>query len=224
MKNSKNILLIILLLAFNSYCADTNVNGKICKSDNECDPPYFICGKEKNCEHKEILPITLRDVVGILILLGVLSMATIAGIGGGATIVPLAIILFYFDVKEAVALSNFLIFCNGLVKLFFGLNKKHPHLPFKTIIDYNTVIIFNFSIVGSAFGVILAKMLPGIIQLILLCFVVLISLYKGVRKTYQLCKKERNKVRDQTEEKEEADNKKIEKEKINKKEPEYLLL
>ena len=192
---TKTWIFILLVISSQILCANIEISGEACNSDEDCDVPYFICGSDKKCEHKKIFPMTGREIYSLFILLGILIMGTVAGVGGGSTIVPLGILLFYFTVKQSVALANFLIFCNGLVKTFYGLRKKHPNLKFKTIIDYNTVLVFNFSIIGSIFGVIIASLLPSLIQLILLSFILIFSMYKGIRKTYSLCKKEREEKR-----------------------------
>ena len=76
---------------------------------------------------------------------------------------------FNYDTKQSVVLSNVLIFVLSFVKYLFGLTLKHPKIPHKTLICYNTIIIWFPSImIGSLLGSIIVVAVPDLVQLLLL--------------------------------------------------------
>lgn len=132
-----------------------------------------------------------KEIIGTIILVILCVISAAAGVGGGALIVPLCLMLFDFDTKQAVALSNGLIFFLGLVKFFVGLSRKHPKIPHKALIDYNIVLIFISSILmGSLIGSLISKIFPDLLQQILLLVVVCIAVYQTVVKAIELYKGE----------------------------------
>ena len=71
-------------------------------------------------------------------------------------IVPIAIGLFHFNSKEAIAISTAIVFEAAIIRfVFFSAWSKHPQAPEKTEIDYNTVrVVYPLFLVGSYLGVI----------------------------------------------------------------------
>ena len=64
-------------------------------------------------------------------------------IGGGALFVPILMIFFQVTTKQAIALSNALIFFNSSTKYFATLYDKDPLNPWRPQVDYNIALIFN---------------------------------------------------------------------------------
>lgn len=88
--------------------------------------------------------------------------------------------------KEAIALSNGMIFFNSATKYVLSINEKHTKFPWRTQIDYNIAIIFNpMMLLGAYLGVIVNGILPDMIILIALFISIiaagLISLQKGLK-------------------------------------------
>jgi uncharacterized membrane protein YfcA len=132
-----------------------------------------------------------KEIIGTVILVTLSMLAAAAGIGGGALMVPILLMLFDFDTKGAVALANGIIFFSGMVKFFVGIRRKHPEIPHKTLIDYNVVLIFISSVLLGAFiGSIISPSIPEFLQLVGLVIVVIVSCYKSFKKSRSLYKKE----------------------------------
>ena len=53
---------------------------------------------------------------GFLAVIAILWITNVAGIGGGGTVVPVAMIFLKFDAKNSIALSNFSIFLSSLIR------------------------------------------------------------------------------------------------------------
>jgi uncharacterized membrane protein YfcA len=141
--------------------------------------------------HKPLFPLKPLEIAGIATIVFLSMLATSAGVGGGAIMVPLCLMMLKFETKQAVALANGLVFFNGFVKFLMSLQRKHPKIPHRTIIEYNIVIILIPSILlGSVLGSVVSSMLPESVQLLGLIIVLLIALYKGWKKSWKLKKEE----------------------------------
>lgn len=71
-------------------------------------------------------------------------------------VVPIAICMFHFSSKEAIAVSTAIVFETAILRfVFFSAWTKHPENENKTEIDYNTVrVVWPLFLVGSYLGVI----------------------------------------------------------------------
>lgn len=93
----------------------------------------------------------------MILLPFLLGIASVAGVGGGMVVVPIAIGFFHFNSKEAIAISSAIVFETAILRyVFFSAWTKHPEAPEKTEIDYNTVrMVYPLFLFGSYMGVIL---------------------------------------------------------------------
>lgn len=90
-------------------------------------------------------------------------MYSIAGLGGGGVIIPLSMIFFVFDTKNAIAISNFAIFTCSISRFIYTLDKKHPEKKEYILIDYNIAIVMLPTVMmGSLTGVFLNIIFPAI--------------------------------------------------------------
>ena len=150
-----------------------------------CDPsldgtdcvkyPYEMCSEELLiCEHKEVFPVLTMEIVGLLLLPVLLAFASAGGVGGGLVIVPIAVSLFQFSSKEAIAVSILLVLETAVIRFFFfSCWKKHPEVVERTEIDYNTVrMVYPLFLIGSYVGVI-AYMLISPFWIAILVFILL---------------------------------------------------
>lgn len=190
----KKIFLILIifttLIANTIQSTDQSVLKRSCTLNAECSPPYITC-QEKECKHKSLFPMETKEIFGtvIFVLLAMLSAA--AGIGGGALMVPILLMMFDFDTKQSVALANGIIFFSGAVKFFVGIRRTHPKIPHRTLINYNVVLIFISSVLLGAFiGSIVSPSIPEFLQLIGLVIVVVLAMLKSFKKSVSLYKKE----------------------------------
>lgn len=191
---SKKILLtgLLFLILFQASLSETDqtVLDKPCLADENCSPPYIIC-RESLCKRKRIWPIQLKEIFAILLLSFLVLMATASGLGGGAIIVPILLVLMEFNTKQSVALSNGIIFFVSIFKSAFSLHMKHPTIPHRTLIDHNLVIIFISTILfGLLIGTTLSEILPDIVQMVGLIMIVIYSLYRGLGQSCKIYKRE----------------------------------
>ena len=191
--NSRKVqltLIYLVLLTSSVLTTDQTVLDNSCSSNSDCSPPYITC-KDSTCKHKDLFPMEGKEIIGTVILIVLSMLAAAAGIGGGALMVPILLMLFDFDTKGAVALANGIIFFSGIVKFFVGIRRTHPEIPHKTLIDYNVVLIFISSVLLGAFiGSIISPSIPEFVQLVGLVIVVIVSCNKSFKKSRSLYQKE----------------------------------
>lgn len=114
------------------------------------------------------------------------------GIGGGGVVVPIAMLFFKFDAKNAIALSNFSIFLSSLIRFFANSNRPHPLKNGKgLLVDHNLAILMLPLIVsGSSIGVILNILLPNLVIIASYALGLAYLGYGVFKKTKLLYKKE----------------------------------
>jgi uncharacterized membrane protein YfcA len=124
--------------------------------------------------HKDIFPLLWQEVLGLLVLPFLMGISSVAGVGGGIVFVPIAMALFSFKSKEAVAISIAIVFQSGFIRtVFFSFWAKHPERE-TTEIDYNTVrIVYPLFLIGSYFGVLTSIALSELFLCVSLCLLLI---------------------------------------------------
>ena len=101
-------------------------------------------------------------------------LASAAGIGGGAVLVPLFTLLGEFTEHEAIPLSIATVFgASMFATLGSYLWQKHPLVPHRPVIAYDAaLVLLPATLLGSTVGVFLNKLCPNwliVALLVLLC-------------------------------------------------------
>ena len=123
------------------------------------------------CVHKNVFPIHGTEFVGLLLLIVITSISTVAGIGGGGIVIPFCMTFFGFPTKGAIALSGFTILTSSITRYIFSLHEKHPEKN-AVIIDYGlATIMLPIVMMGSMTGVLVNIMFPSLLLSICLTVV-----------------------------------------------------
>lgn len=88
--------------------------------------PYRVCNPENICIHKEIFPVTVLEMAGLLVFAIFMALSNIAGIGGGGVAVPLLMGFFHLDTKPAIAISSINIALTTFTRFMINWHRKHP--------------------------------------------------------------------------------------------------
>jgi hypothetical protein len=139
---------------------ETNLS---CATDSDCgDMPYWICSPQNICIHKQVLPVTALEMLGLLVFAIFMALSNIAGIGGGGVAVPLLMGFFHLDTKPAIAISSINIALTTLTRFILNWHRKHPEKPNVAIIDYNIVtIMMPTCLAGAQIGAFMLVTLPA---------------------------------------------------------------
>jgi uncharacterized membrane protein YfcA len=134
--------------------------------------------------HKDLFPLSNRDILGTVLCIVGLMIAASGGIGGGGILVPLLILVFGFSPKLAIPLSNFTILGSSLTNFVMNLQKRHPDVD-RPLVDWDLIMIMEpLTVAGAVCGTFLAKTLPDwiltLMLVILLAFTSHRTLTKGI--------------------------------------------
>ncbi|CAL5218926.1 g672 [Coccomyxa viridis] len=128
---------------------------------------------------KNISALVLSVVIG--------SIATAAGVGGGAFFVPLFNILLNFSLKGSMALSQAVIAGGAIAGVAVTLHKKHPHDPARPLMDFDiALMLLPFLLLGVSFGVLANVLFPNWLITVMLLGLLIFLTYKTGKKALSL--------------------------------------
>lgn len=138
----------------------------------------------------DLLP---SEYVGSILILVLLFISNVGGLGGGGAVIPLAMVFFGFDTKQAIAQSNASIFVASVARYLWNFNKTHPYKNGTgVLVDYNVAsLMLPMIIVGASVGVLLNKMFPAMVIAIVLAVLMLFVAYTTLRKLCKIIASER---------------------------------
>jgi uncharacterized membrane protein len=117
-------------------------------------------------------------------------IAASGGIGGGGLLVPILILVFGFDPKHAIPLSNFTILGCSIMNVILNLSKRHPDAD-RPLVDWDLILVMEpLTMAGAVFGAYLSKIMPDWFLVLLLVIVLGYTSIKTVAKGRQQYKKE----------------------------------
>ena len=113
----------------------------------------FIAPPPEDEPHKPLWPISNRDIASISLAAFIVVLASSSGIGGGALLVPLYLVILDFPTSSAVALSNITIVGSTFVNLAINIFRYHPIRHADSLINWNLILIMEPStILGAVLG------------------------------------------------------------------------
>lgn len=133
-----------------------------------------------------VLPLDLQSITGLVIIGGLMFLATLGGIGGTSALFTILIVFFNFKVHIAVAHLNVFDFIGSFGRLVYDISRGWKN-PEKNLINYHIVLITTpFLLLGSFLGVSINEVAPrvfiGIGIFLLLCLVAIMSFIKYLSK------------------------------------------
>jgi len=93
-----------------------------------------------------------------------MTFSNAAGSGGGGIVVPIALILYKFDTKTAIGLSNCCLGFGGVVKYLLSLSERHPLKNGQGVVyDYSiATVAVPAAIIGVSLGSICNLITPDV--------------------------------------------------------------
>jgi uncharacterized membrane protein YfcA len=136
-----------------------------------------------------------KEVGGTFVFTILMSLCSMAGIGGGAILVPMAMYFFNLSMKTSISLSSFSIMWATLTRFFFNFNERHPEKKNVIVIDYGmTTVMMPLTMVGSVLGAYIYLSFPDLILMIILTLVTLFLAYKSGESFVQVYRKENEEI------------------------------
>jgi len=84
-----------------------------------CEPKFEKCSKDA-CVHKDLFPQDSMEIIGLVTLSILMMLCTVAGIGGGGITIPILQVFFFFEFKEATAVSGISILICSLARYIYN--------------------------------------------------------------------------------------------------------
>lgn len=137
-----------------------------CRTDSDCSR-LSVCISEE-CEHKDLFPMSITEYLGVILVILLAGLSNAGGIGGGAIMMPILILLFGFVPHYAIPISQVIIFGGSLIAIVMKLPSRHPTRD-KPLIFYDLILLTTSPLLlGISTGVMLNEIFPSwIIELLL---------------------------------------------------------
>lgn len=147
----------------------------------------FFAYVDDTIEEQHILPMGISDWAGFISMFLALVLSVQGGIGSGAVLVTIFIVIMDFPPKVAIPLSGITSLGSGSVGIISNAPKRHP-LSNRPLIDWDLVLIITpLTLLGAIGGTYLNRILEEKVLVVLLVFLLsLVALYtlKKARKMH----------------------------------------
>lgn len=174
---SNKMAIILAILCILSTVVDAGTpDDKLCATDDDCRTPFSFC-VNSYCEHKDVFPIEWQEIIGVFIIFITISLGNAVGIGGGAIIVTVGTTLFYYTIRQSVAVATVVIFFAMISGYIQNFPARHP-LKNATLVDYGIVQCqMPLIALGSFIGATVSEAIPSTVIFILLFLTLLYATY-----------------------------------------------
>lgn len=165
------------------------------KGENYCtiteDCPELNYCLLKQCRHKRFFPITLKEIIGSIVLFVTSALTNASGVGGGGVINPILGFIFKFNAQEGISMSKLIVFIGALTAIINTRNIMNPNIPHKSSVDFNILIItIPLLLFGCSVGVLVNQTFPDIIQYLILSLFYAITFWNSLKIANNLNKSE----------------------------------
>lgn len=155
------------------------VQDVLCDSTNPC-PVLYNC-IDGACVHKDIFPMTQRELFGSVLAIFLVGMANTGGLGGAFISSPILMIIFNYDPLPAIRIVYCMTFGGAIGSFLHSVTGKRKNSQ-KPLIDYDLALICTPMLVaGASIGVLLNSFLPPFLTLGCLVYLMVQSLKKIYR-------------------------------------------
>lgn len=159
-------MLKLLTILFLTHLMIVSSESGQCRHDSDCGL-QFEC-KNQICLHKSLNSMQPIEYLGSVLIFLMSALANSTGIGGGEIMVPLLILLFFFDTHSAVPLSLAIMLGGNFIKTVLRIPERHHEVD-RPIIDYHLVALTLAPLlVGATSGFMINRVLPDWLILFLM--------------------------------------------------------
>ena len=120
--------LICCVLAAESN--STASNSTVSSDSAAADPPFKMTKPFED---------PVMHSIGAVLMFVLIALSNAGGLSGAGSNIPIMLIFFTMDMKEAVPISGFVAVVATVMRFVLGFNKKHPHSDKRTAINYEVV-------------------------------------------------------------------------------------
>mmetsp|Transcript_26303 Transcript_26303/g.72263 ORF Transcript_26303/g.72263 Transcript_26303/m.72263 type:complete len:502 (+) Transcript_26303:281-1786(+) len=133
-----------------------------------------------------ILPLSTEDMFGFMLASLGATLGSLGGIGGGGLVVPCYVVVTELDLKQAIPLGSVTVLGGSIAALMLNLRRRHP-LADRPIIDWDLILVMEpLVLVGTIFGSIFHRVIPGKVLSVLLVFLLSIVAHTTLTKARRM--------------------------------------
>ena len=123
--------------------------------------------------------------IGLILMAFLIALSNAGGLSGAGSNIPIMLIMFNMNMKEAVPISGFVAVCATFLRFGLGWNKTHPHSKERSAINYEVVQVTMPAVfMGSLIGVILNGMTTEILQVSVFGITIAWSVWTTLKKAF----------------------------------------
>eukprot|EP01048_Picozoa_sp_COSAG05_P016724 COSAG05_NODE_2192_length_3419_cov_2.728916_1_plen_498_part_00 len=143
-----------------SSWASHDANQTVC-TKSHCPSNLEVCVAVQqggiaiaNCASRRAWPMQAADLRTVTALFFGLSLASAGGVGGGALVVPILILLEGVEATATVPFAQLCGFATALPRFAMTSRRRHPKDPARPLIDFETFLILTpATLIGNLLGV-----------------------------------------------------------------------
>ena len=110
----------------------------------------------------------IMEGIGIVLMFILIALSNAGGLSGAGSNIPIMLIFFDLDMKQAVPISAFVGVCATVFRFCLNFNQMHPKKPERVCINYEIVqLTMPCVFLGSFLGIMLGKLLEEYVQIII---------------------------------------------------------
>ena len=150
----------------------------------------FVISQEK-------VPFAKKDEIGMeifgsILMWAMILVANMGGLSGAGTNIPIMLICYNMNMKQAVPLSAAVAVCATVFRFVLNFKQKHPADKARVAINYEVVeITMPFVFLGSFIGVKLGQFFDEYVRVIVFGVTVAWSIQTTTKKAMSLVQKEK---------------------------------
>ncbi|OMJ69226.1 hypothetical protein SteCoe_33099 [Stentor coeruleus] len=151
------MLIITMLLSLGTLNMVSSKAIK-CSLDEDCGLLHECI--QDVCLHKSLSASEPLEYLGSALIILMSALANSTGIGGGEIMVPLLILLFFFETHLAIPLSLMLMLGSSFINTALRIPRRHPVID-RPLISYDIVAYTMCPLlIGSTLGVLINRIVP----------------------------------------------------------------
>ncbi|VEU33354.1 unnamed protein product [Pseudo-nitzschia multistriata] len=137
-------------------------------------------------ENPTLLPLSTNDMFGFMLASLGATLGSLGGIGGGGLVIPCYVVVTKLDLKQAIPLGSVTVLGGSIAALMLNMKRRHP-LADRPIIDWDLILVMEpLVLVGTIFGSIFHRVMPGKVLSVLLVLLLSIVAHTTLTKARRM--------------------------------------
>ena len=193
--NTRILVLFILLLSIALTSGAATTAEPPCATDEDCLDLYYCkpdpdAPGQSYCQHKPLFPLTVREIITLVLLMLVAGPAH--GLGAGSIMSPIILIGMNYEASKVTMIMQALILGGSTGAFLNSFWRRNPKTG-KPVIDYDvSMVIMPIILLGVAIGVTIKLAAPQIVIIAAILTIEITTMRKLIVKAKEQHAREQN--------------------------------